>query len=187
MKTITRPLFITAMLIALFTPVTTVLAQENPYSNFTRAMYGPLKQMVLQSADKVPEEHYGFKPTDAVRSYGQILGHIADSQYTFCSIVLGEKNPLPKIEKTKSTKADLIAALKESFAYCDRAYNAITDASGAEMTKFRGMNAPKLGILSVNTTHSTEHYGNLVTYMRLKNIVPPTSDPEFMKQFMPAK
>jgi hypothetical protein len=104
METNTRRLFIAAILIALFAPVITVLAQENPYSSFTRAMYGPLKQMVLQSAEKVPEEHYAFKPTEAVRTYGQILGHIADSQYIFCSIVVGEKNPMPRVEKTKSTK-----------------------------------------------------------------------------------
>jgi hypothetical protein len=103
METNTRRLFITAILIALFAPVITVLAQENPCSNFTRVMYGPMKQMVLQSAEKVPEEHYALKPTEAVR-YGQILGHIADSQYIFCSIVVGEKNPMPRVEKTKSTK-----------------------------------------------------------------------------------
>jgi uncharacterized damage-inducible protein DinB len=110
---------------------------------------------------------------------------VADSQYTFCSSVLGEKDPAPNIEESKTSKADLTAALKGAFAYCDRAYDGMTDASGAQMVKFFGRDTPKLGVLTVNIAHSTEHYGNLVTYMRLKNIVPPTSDPEF--QAVPKK
>ena len=52
----------------------------------------------------------------------------------------------------------------------------MTDASGAQAVKMFGTDAPRLGVLIVNTTHTTEHYGNLVTYMRMKNIVPPTSE-----------
>jgi uncharacterized damage-inducible protein DinB len=125
----------------------------------------------------MPEENYNFKPTDAVRSYGQIIGHVADAQYSFCSIALGEKRPALKIEQTTTSKADLIAALKDSFAYCDKAYDGMTDASATQTVKLMGTETPKLGVLIVNTTHTVEHYGNLVTYMRLKNIVPPTSEP----------
>ena len=135
-----------------------------------------MKDVLLRSAEKMPEENYKFKPTEAVRSYGQIVGHVADAQFSFCSIALGEKNPAPNIEKTKTSKADLIAALKESFAYCDRAYDGMTDASGAQMVKLFGSDAPKFGALEVNNMHDLEHYGNLVTYMRLKNIVPPSSE-----------
>ncbi len=142
-------------------------------------MYAGMKAILLRSAEKVPEEQYSFRPTDAVRSFGQVLGHVADSQYLFCSIALGEKNPAPKIEQTKTSKADLMAALKDSFSYCDKAYSGMTDASAIEMVKFHGGDTPKLGVLSVNLVHSVEHYGNLVTYMRLKNIVPPTSEPGF--------
>lgn len=147
-----------------------------------KGLYGGIKKILLSSAEKMPEENYSFKPTDAVRSYGQIVGHIADSQYYFCSLVLGEKNPGLGIEKTKTSKADLIAALKDAFAYCDRAHNSITEASATQMVKFMGNENPKLGVLSVNNVHSALHYGNLITYMRLKNIVPPSSDPDFMKQ-----
>jgi hypothetical protein len=101
-------------------------------------------------------------------------GHLADGQYMFCSIVLGEKNPAPKIEQTKTSKADLIAALKNAFAYCDKAYDGMTDASAAEMVKLFGNDTPKLGVLSVNSMHNLEHYG--------KNIVPPTSEPGFQPQ-----
>jgi uncharacterized damage-inducible protein DinB len=155
-------------------------AQGNPLSAFNRHVYDGVKGVLLRTAQKMPEENYSFKPTEAVRSFGQILGHVADAQYLFCSVVLGEMNPAPKIEQTKTSKAELIAALKESFAYCDKAYDGMTDATGTQMVKlFGGDDVPKLGVLNVNSMHAVEHYGNLVTYMRLKNIVPPTSEPGF--------
>ena len=124
----------------------------------------------------MPEESYNFKPTDAVRSYGQIIGHLADAQYTFCSTAMGEKNPGLNIEKSKTTKAELVSALKDAVAYCDKAYDSMTDATGAQMVKFFGMDMPKLGVLNINNLHDMEHYGNLVTYMRMKNIVPPSTE-----------
>jgi len=174
------------LLICLLAPVAVALAQEkpqtaaaaapaNPYSTFVYAAYGSVKNNLKLSAEKVPEEDYSFKPTDAVRSFGQIIGHVADAQYTFCSTATGEKNPAPNIEKTKTTKADLVAALNDAFAYCDKAYGSMTDASGAEMIQFFGRSMPKLGVLIINNMHDMEHYGNLVTYMRMKNIVPPSS------------
>lgn len=160
-------------------PPAAAASQENPFSAHSKFMYGGIKAMLLSSADKMPEENYSFKPTDTVRSFGQILGHAADSQYMFCSIVLGEKNPAPQVEKTKTSKADLIAALKDAFAFCDKAYDGMTDTSAAQTVKLMGRDMPRLGVLAVNSAHTVEHYGNLVTYLRMKNIVPPTSDPEF--------
>ena len=78
----------------------------------------------------------------------------------------------------------MIVALKEACAYCDRAYAAMTDRSATETVKLMGQDMPKLGGLTVNNIHTIEHYGNLVTYLRMKNIVPPTSDREFMQQMM---
>ena len=151
-------------------------SQANPLSTFNRFVYARLKTTVVASAEKMPDENYNFKPTEAVRSYGQIVGHLADAQYTFCSVVLGENNPGLKIEQTKTAKSDLVAALKDAVAYCDKAYDGMTDASGAQMVKLIGMDMPKLGVLHFNNMHAMEHYGNLVTYMRLKSIVPPTSE-----------
>ena len=150
--------------------------QPNPFSTFNKFAYGRVKTILVSSAEKMPEENYNFKPTDAVRSYGQIVGHVADAQYMFCSVALGEKNPGLKIEQTKTTKADLVAALKDAVAYCDKAYDSMTDVSGSQMVKLFDLDMPKLGVLNVNNMHDMEHYGNLVTYMRLKNIVPPTSE-----------
>jgi uncharacterized damage-inducible protein DinB len=152
------------------------LPKDNALSAWNKHIYGHLKIILLRSADKMPEENYNFKPTDAVRSYGQILGHLADAQYEFCSIALGEKGPAPKIEQTKTSKADITAALKDAFAYCDKAYDGMTDASATQTRTLMGSEAPKFGVLTVNNMHALEHYGNLVTYMRMKNIVPPTSE-----------
>ena len=151
-------------------------AQANPFSTFNKLAYARIKTILVSSAEKMPEENYNFKPTEAVRSYGQIVGHLADAQYNFCSLALGENNRGLKIEQTKTTKADLVAALKDAVAYCDKAYDSMTDASGSQMVKLFDLDMPKLGVLNINNMHDMEHYGNLVTYMRLKNIVPPTSE-----------
>lgn len=179
-------LMLRIVLICLLAPAAFGLAQEkaptaaapaNPYSAFVKAAYGSVKRNLVLSAEKVPEEDYSFKPTDSVRSFGQIIGHVADAQYMFCSMARGEKNPAPNIEKTKTTKADLVAALNDAFSYCDTAYSGMTDVTGAETVKLFGHDMPKLGVLIINNMHDMEHYGNLVTYMRMKNIVPPSSTP----------
>ncbi|HEV8608474.1 MAG TPA: DinB family protein [Thermoanaerobaculia bacterium] len=160
-------------------PTAPVAPSKDPYTAYNKMVYQGVKAIVLRSAEKMPEENYSFKPTEVVRSFGQIVGHLADAQYTFCSKVLGEKRPEIKVEETKTSKADLMASLKDAFAYCDRAYTNMTDASGADTIKFMGRDTPKLGALTTNSLHTVEHYGNLVSYMRMKGIVPPSSDPEF--------
>jgi uncharacterized damage-inducible protein DinB len=151
-------------------------ASQGPFSTYNKIFYARMKTILVSSAEKMPEENYNFKPIDSVRSYGQIVGHLADAQYNFCAMALGETNPGLKIEETKTTKADLVAALKGALTYCDKAYDGMTDASGAQMVKLFGMDMPKFGVLNINNAHDMEHYGNLVTYMRLKNIVPPSSE-----------
>jgi uncharacterized damage-inducible protein DinB len=151
--------------------------KENPVPAFEKFMYMAVSGFILKSAEKMPEENFSFKPTPDVRSYGEILGHIADASYMFCSTAAGEKSPSTgKIEGTKTSKADLTAALKDAFTYCGKVYGGMTDATGGQPVKMMGMDAPKEGVLVVNISHTMEHYGNLVTYMRLKNVVPPTSE-----------
>src|SRR5712672_2507958 len=124
------------LMICLLGTACVALAQENPFSTFSKTAYGQVSNNLQRSAEKMPEENYNFKPTDVVRSFGQIVGHVADAQYLFCSVAVGEKNPNLKIEQTKTSKADLIAALKDAVAYCNKAYDGMTDASGAQMVKF---------------------------------------------------
>jgi uncharacterized damage-inducible protein DinB len=149
---------------------------DNPLSTWNKFAYARVKGILARSAEKMPEENYSFKPVDTVRSYGQIVGHVADAQYAFCSLALGEKGPALDIEHNKTSKADLIAALNAAFAYCDKAYDTMTDASAVQVIKLFGSDAPRLSALTVNNMHDLEHYGNLVTYMRMKNIVPPSSE-----------
>ena len=151
-------------------------SSDNPFTAISKRNYQRTQGILLRSAEKMPEENYSFKPVDTVRSYGQIIGHLADAQYLFCSTASGDKNPGLNIEKTKTSKADLIAALKDGFAYCDKVYDAMTDAAAIQTVKFFGNDAPKYAALTVNIAHNMEHYGNLVTYMRIKGIVPPTSE-----------
>src|ERR671912_635275 len=132
------------LLMCLLAPVSSAFAQSNGLSETTRMMYGVMKeQMLLASAEKMPEEAYGFKPVDSVRTYGQIVGHIADMQYAFCSIALSEKNPAPRVEHTKTSKADLIAALKQAIAYCDRAYDGMTDVTAVQLLKMGPNEMPR--------------------------------------------
>lgn len=152
-------------------------AAANPLTASQKAIYGIVKSYIARAAEKMPEEHYAFKPTPEVRSFGQLLGHVADAQLMICSAVLGEKAPMGGIEKSMTSKADLIKALGESSAYCDNAYG-ISDAAAAQPMKFMIGEHPKLSILSFNTGHDFEHYGNIVTYMRLKGLVPPSSEPQ---------
>jgi uncharacterized damage-inducible protein DinB len=151
-------------------------SSDNPFSASNKHGYERTKGILLRSAEKMPEENYSFKPVDSVRSFGQIIGHLADAQYLFCSTASGEKNPGLNIEKSKTSKADLVAALKEGFAYCDKVYDSMTDAASTQMVNFFGNDVSKFAVLSVNIGHNMEHYGNLVTYMRMKGIVPPTSE-----------
>lgn len=151
-------------------------APANPISTSEKGVYGYISGMVVAAAEKMPEQDYSFKPTPDVRSFGQIVGHVADSQYFFCAQATGEQPQMKNIEKTKTSKADLVAALKEAVAYCEKSYGAMTDTQGAQMTKLMNFDLSKLTLLSVNTAHMDEHYGNMVTYMRLKGLVPPSSE-----------
>jgi uncharacterized damage-inducible protein DinB len=148
----------------------------NPITMSEKGIYGSMGGDVVAGAQKMPEENYSFKPTPEVRSFGQLVGHIADANFMFCSMVIGEANPSKDIEKNKTSKADLVAALKDSIAYCNKAFDGMTDAKGAELIPFMNFKLAKISVLSLNTAHTDEHYGNMVTYMRLKGIVPPTSE-----------
>ena len=139
-------------------------------------MYAGIKDSVLKSAEKVPENLYSWQPTPKVRTFGQLFAHEADGQYEFCSGVTGK--PVDKgIEKNLKgkSKAEIVAALKEAFAYCDAAFASMSEADAATVVSLFGQKMTKIGVMDSNTAHTNEHYGNLVTYMRLKDIVPPTS------------
>ena len=145
-------------------------------SGYPKMVQKQVTAWIERAAEKMPEEEYAFKPDPASRSFGQILGHRRRRLLVLFHRSRGEQ-PSPGIEKTKTTKAELRAALHDAFTYCNRAYDALTDAGANETVKAFGQERNKLGALWFNASHNLEHYGNLVVYMRLKGIVPPSSDP----------
>jgi uncharacterized damage-inducible protein DinB len=170
------------MLIALAVAPVALYSQEppaassNPITASEKGFYTVVSGEVIAAAEKMPEQNYSFKPTPEVRSFGQIVGHAADAQYFFCATATGEPSPMKDIEKTKTSKADLVTALKDAVAYCNKAYAGMTDAQGSQTVKLMNYDMAKLTVLSVNTAHADEHYGNMVTYLRIKGIIPPSSE-----------
>jgi uncharacterized damage-inducible protein DinB len=142
-----------------------------------KTLYTNSRTWILRAAEVMPEEHYAFKPTPEVRSFGELLGHIANSQFGFCAAPRKTTSPnTGDLEKTATTKAALTAALKDAFAFCDPAYE-LADAGLTEMVT-SGQREVAAGYrLTFNVAHNFEHYGNIVTYMRLKGLVPPSSEP----------
>jgi uncharacterized damage-inducible protein DinB len=149
-------------------------AQSNPLSADAKQDYTSIKNVLLKSADKMPEENYSFRTTPQVRTYGEMIAHIADVQTMLCGAAKGEMKRGTAAGKT--SKTDLSAALKASFDYCDPVYDSMTDAAGAQTVKVMGQNKTKLGVLFFNVTHDNEMYGQMVAYMRIKGIVPPSSE-----------
>ena len=142
-----------------------------------KAQHDMIKSNLVKSAAKVTEADYAFKPTPEVRSFGELVGHVANASYMICAAALGEKSPVAgNIEKTVTGKAALEKALGEAIAYCDGAFAKLTPTTAGEEIKFFTGPTPRLGVLSFNNAHNMEHYGNMVTYMRLKGIVPPSSE-----------
>ena len=137
------------------------------------------KRDIVESADQMPEANYAYKPVDSVRTFGQILAHVADSNYFYCARAKGETAPSPdgRFEKEATTKAAIVKALADSVAYCDGVYGSLTEASVVEMVTPPGArNAiPRAQPLFANASHNVEHYGNLVTYFRMKGLVPPST------------
>jgi uncharacterized damage-inducible protein DinB len=130
---------------------------------------------ITAAAEEVSEADYAFRPVATVRTFGEIIGHVAGSQNLICATVLGDKPAAEDaIEKSAKTKAALVAALKASSAYCARAYAIAASKGGDAVTLFGGPNT-RLGALALNAVHDGEHYGNIVTYMRMKGMVPPSS------------
>lgn len=140
-----------------------------------RMLWEQLTGYITTAAEELPEATYSYRPTAEVRTFGQLVGHVAGAQNLICAAALGEPTRAEdEIERTRTTKADLVAALKASTEYCARAY-AQTDEVSRQAAKLFGQQRTRLYALTLNATHNAEHYGNMVTYLRLKGVVPPSS------------
>ena len=166
----------TLLLFALIAAPTAASAQNpNPLTANAKVQFGALSGFVVRSAEKVPEGLYNFRPVAEVRTMAQLFGHVADAMFGMCSTAAGTKPPRTGLEK-ETAKPLLVAALKEGVSYCNGVYDAMTDQKGTETVPFAFGPTPRLSVLYFVVSHTYEHYGNLVTYMRLNKIVPPSSE-----------
>jgi uncharacterized damage-inducible protein DinB len=161
-------------------PVAQTAPPVGPTDPLSRVLFGGYnsqKMNLTQSADKVTEADYAFQPTKDVRTFGQMVAHTANSQFSLCAGAKGEPNPnKDDFEKSATTKAAIVKALADSFAYCDTIYLTLTDAKALELIKVGQNDVPRAGRLISNIAHDNEHYGNLVTYMRIKGYIPPSTE-----------
>jgi uncharacterized damage-inducible protein DinB len=158
------------------TPVASDPGNVTRFSHGVKARYDNIKRDLVEAAEAVPEGEYSFRPTPQVRTFGQIIGHVADSQNFFCGVAAGG-NPeyTDSIEQSTLSKAALVKALKDSVAKCDEIY-AKTDATNALAIVPAGKGDALRGLMLLdNVSHDNEHYGNIATYMRLKGHVPPST------------
>ena len=169
---------VTLLLLVLSTPA---LAQNkapaaaDPGVAALRSLWEGQTRNLLRSAEQMPESLYAFRPVATVRTFGQLIGHIAGSQNSMCAAALGDpERSEDEIEKSATTKAQLVAALRASTEYCRRAY-AQSDAAAARSTTMYGEKQSRMYGLALNATHNGEHYGNIVTYLRINGMVPPSS------------
>jgi uncharacterized damage-inducible protein DinB len=150
------------------------MSAADPYIAEAKAAYDVIKINLLKSAEKMPEESYSFQPTEKERTFAALIGHIADAQTGICSVTTGE--PKPRTAGKLTAKAELVAALKASNEVCDSAFAAVNAENATGMVKMGRAERSRLGTLIYNTTHDNESYGTVAVYLRLKGIVPPSSE-----------
>lgn len=170
--------FILAALATLLAAPPPPLAAQDSLVRSLSDQYAHGRDLLMATAELLDAELYAYRPAEEVRSSGQILAHIANSQLTFCALAAGEERPTTEyFEDTRTTKPEILDALEQGFSYCDQVFNETRDADlPAERTLFE-TDTTVLGVLVFNLKHNDNHYGNLVTYMRLNGIVPPSSRP----------
>ena len=149
-----------------------VRAQNARFAEGAQA-YASIKNNLIQMAEKMPEENYAFKPTPEIRSFGELVAHVAEAQGAICGAVSGQKKPANPA--AGAGKAELVSALKESASFCQAAWDSLPDSAATDMVKVFQTQRSKLGVLMMNTIHDNEEYGYMSVYLRLKGIVPPSS------------
>jgi len=144
-------------------------------ANGISALYQMVKGNIVAAADQMPEDKYAFQATKEVRTFGQLVGHITDAQNFFCAQIAGAPKQYAVVAEKLATKAELVGALKASFTACDAVIARVTDADLVKPLTIFGNATNVAGAMTFLTSHNWEHYGNIVTYMRLNSMVPPSS------------
>jgi uncharacterized damage-inducible protein DinB len=146
------------------------IAAPNPLTTTISIFRSNMQDKIMNSADEMPESKYSYRPTKEVRSFAEILTHVADISYILCSNVKGEA--APGMAAAKGSKAEIKAYLKGAFDYCDGVYSGFTDAHLNDPANFFGVKTNKMFILTQVGNHDALHYGNLVPYLRINDLVP---------------
>ena len=141
-----------------------------------KTMHATIRRDLTEAAEAMPAEEYAFKPTLQVRSFAELVGHVVNANFFFCAQANAEKSPATTNYEKVADKAALVKALNDSLAYCDTVYAATTDVTFPQLVKVtNGGETPRGALLMFNTTHTNEHYGNIVVDLRLKGHVPPST------------
>jgi uncharacterized damage-inducible protein DinB len=144
-----------------------------------KSMHATIRRNLAEAAESMPADEYAFKPTPQVRSFGELVGHIVNANFFFCSLAQAERSPSTENYERANEKTVLVKALRDALAYCDGAHATTTDSNFNQLVKIAGPNsggqAARGAVLLFNTTHNNEHYGNIGVYMRLKGHVPPST------------
>ena len=182
-----RPIIVTVCLMSLAIAVLAQTSDEGAdqalstsFAASAKAMHASIRRNLLEAAQAMPAEAFAFKPTDQVRTFAQLIGHVTNANYYFCSAAKGAAMPSKSNAETLTTKDAAVKALSDSLTYCDTAYQETTDQNFGEPARIAGQGnkstaTTRGAILMFNITHNNEHYGNIVVYLRLKGVVPPST------------
>jgi uncharacterized damage-inducible protein DinB len=149
---------------------------SDPLTAALAGQYAGVARNVRAAAEAVSEGVYGFRPTPDVRTLGELLGHIAEYQYILCSDAAGEPNPNARQLEEITSQAEMAGIVAEAIEYCSAVWDRATDEWLLEPSGDPGSQL-RVAALAFNNSHTNEHYGNIVTYLRLNGIVPPSSMP----------
>jgi uncharacterized damage-inducible protein DinB len=169
-----------AMFVAVTVAAQMPSGQKVGLATSVQRAYAAIKQNLTEEAAKMPDADYSFKPSSMaeVRDYGKLFSHVANAHYAFCSAAKGAPNPNQgkNLENELKTKAEIVKALNDSFAFCDDAYSSLTDQNASDMVK-QGMNElTRVALLYNNVVHDNEMYGTAAVYLRAKGLVPPSTE-----------
>ena len=138
--------------------------------------YAGLKANILKAADKMPAENYSYRPTPEVRTFARVVNHVTEAQFHSCGAVNGTTVAANAVPPETADKATIVAALQASFAECDKAYAALTEANMLQTFKVGPATRARISLAWGNVSHDNEQYATLALYMRLKGLAPPSSE-----------
>ena len=151
-------------------------AQANPVATAFKNDAKAKAKNLIAAFEDVPVAKYGYKPTPAQRSIGEVAEHLAAGNDFLCGTIGGMKAPT----RTKITGADnkdaLVARLKETFEFCDQALANLDDSKlGEELPAFGGRKMSRAALMTLTTGDWADHYSQMAIYMRLIGLLPPTA------------